>query len=88
MYFILVKRKGAKKWEGAIPLDPKKINTLKKAKSEAKKRLKRNVNAKVISESTLKNILIKSKKRRVVKRKPTRKRITKKKKIIKRRRRR
>lgn len=71
-YYILIKRKGAKKWKGAIPA--KRGISLSKIKSIVSKSLRKGYTAKVVSEQQLKRYLLKvAPKSAVSRRKPVRK---------------
>ena len=73
-YYILVKRKGASKISGAIPV--KKGVTLSKARTTVRKSLKKGYQARVVSEAQFKRLLLKmasTSRKRMKKRKTRRK---------------
>lgn len=57
-YYILIKRKGAKKWTGAIPA--RRGVSLGKIKSIVSKSMRKGYSARVVSEQQLKRYLLKS----------------------------
>lgn len=73
-YFVLIKRKTAKKWSGVVPA--KKGVSLSKLKSVIAKSLKSGYSAKIVSATQLAKILTKGKVRKrktTTRRKTTRK---------------
>lgn len=71
-YYILIKRKGSKRWSGAIPSN--KGVSLSKLKTNVKKQIKKGYTYKIINQTQLRRIfsnILKSKKKvkRRVKRK-------------------
>jgi hypothetical protein len=64
-YYILVKRKGTKKWNGAIP--SKKGVPLSKLRTTIKKQIKKGYTYKIITQTGLRKLfasILKSKKKR------------------------
>lgn len=82
-YYILVKRKNAKKWLGAIPT--RKGTSKEALKKRVLRNLKSNVSAKIITQRQLQSLLKKAKSKIPSQRKPT---ISRKKRVIRRRKRR
>lgn len=78
-YYILVKRKGSKKWSGAIP--SKKGVTLSKLKTNVKKQIKKGYTYKITNQTGLRkifaNILKQKLKKKLVKRTRQRKKSSK-----------
>ena len=82
--FILIKKKGAKHYLGAIPV--RKNVTLSTLRTMLKNQLKKGFYAKIISGTQLKQLILKGKKRtsklkarKTVKRKTTKRKVTRKK---------
>lgn len=61
-YYILIKRRGAKNWLGAIPV--KAGVSLKRLRSVLRKQIRRGYIAKIVSQAVLKRYLTKLVKRR------------------------